>query len=145
VKRHGSREERLFERATRILDGLENGFGIPILWHLALRGYAPAMVWLASTMSPNCTRAELGRLSDPYSAASLLRRAFAKGEWNGAQNLAMTYFYINDMEAYRRWLHRGARAGDADAVGEIKAFDVRKPYPLASRTRRLRPFNRAGC
>ena len=145
MKRHGEREERLFDRAVRVLDRQANGFGLPILWHLSLRGYAPAMIYLASTMTPNCAPSEFGRLADAFSAAGLLRRAFLKGEWNGAQNLAMQYFYMQDFAAYRRWLYRGARSGDLDAAQEIRAFDIRKPYPIAKRIRRLRPFNRAGC
>lgn len=138
------REERLFTRATDILDGRANGFGLPILRHLALSGFGPGMLWLAIVLSKDCVPGELGRLSDPSSPLGLMRRAFRLGEPNAAQNLAMTYFHLGDMAGYRRWLHRAASGGDTEAMQELKSFELRKPYPPARRLRRLRPYNRNG-
>jgi hypothetical protein len=37
------RHDRLYDRAITILDGGGNGFGEPILWHLALRRHTEAI------------------------------------------------------------------------------------------------------
>ena len=136
--------DRLFNRADAILDGRACGFGEPILRHLALRKYGPAMLSLACRETASGDLADLGRVSDAHSPAGLMYRAYRQGEISAAQNFALTLFYAGDLAGYRRWLRRAARGGDADAARELRRFEVRQPYPLARHTDRLRPFHRDG-
>lgn len=134
----------MFTRATDILDGLANGFGIPILQHLALRGYGPALLWLAGELSCHPSPADRDRPCDSGSPIALRYRAHRLGELNAAQNLAMTYFARNDLARYRHWLRIAALGGDEDAMRELKRFALRQPYRFARRLRRLRPVDRSG-
>jgi hypothetical protein len=138
------RFEEMYARAEAILEGRRNGRGLPILQHLALRQYGPAMLGLARRATEEGRRSELGRICDPYSPAGLMYRAYKMGEINAAQNMAMTLFYARDMKGYRLWMHRAARGGDADAAHELDLFETRQPYPLARQIRRLRPIRRNG-
>lgn len=138
------RFERLFDRAEAILEGHRNGLGMPILRHLAIRHYGPALLSLADRATRTGSRSEVGRICHAYSAAGMMYRAHRMGEINAAQNLAMTLFNIGDMQGYRRWMHRAARAGDANAAHELKRFEVRMPHALARKLRRLRPYRRDG-
>jgi len=140
----GTREDRLFQRAQRILEGQANGFGEPILWHLALRGYGPAMLDLAGRYTQTGSSSELGRLQDRNSPIGQTYRAYRNGEPNAAQNMAMSRFNVGDLAGYRRWLHRAARTGDLDVQRELSCFAVRQPHRLARKLRRLRPYRRDG-
>lgn len=139
-----SREDRLFRRAWLILDGKAPGFGLPILRHLALRGYGAAMLELANRDTSGGQRAELGRLSDSASPFGQFYRAYRGGADYAAQNLAMTFFNVGELARYRHWLHRAARAGDLDARAELRRFETRKPHRLAWQLRRGRPCRRDG-
>lgn len=138
------KHEQLFDRAEKILDGKANGFAIPILYTLAHRRYAPAMLSLAARMTEEGTRAELGRPNDPNSPIGLMLRAYRQGETNAAQNLALSLFYVGDLAGYRHWLRRAARRGDDDAAQELGRFELRQPWPLARKINRKRPFRRDG-
>ncbi|HEY6814724.1 MAG TPA: hypothetical protein VI168_04210 [Croceibacterium sp.] len=136
------RQDKQFVRAEAILEGRCNGLGEPILWHLALRRYGPAMLSLACRATQTGSRTALGRVRDAFSPAGMMYRAFRQGELNAAQNMALSLFYLGDLSGYRRWMHRAARSGDTDAAFELKLFEVRQPYPLARQLRRLRPYRR---
>jgi hypothetical protein len=136
--------DRMYERAERILEGHGNGFGEPILWHLALRKYGRAMLDIANRATRSGKRADLGRIADAFSPAGMIYRAFRLGEPNAAQNMAMSLFNIGDMQGYRHWLRRAARAGDCNATVEVSWFETRQPHELARRWRRLRPLRRDG-
>ena len=136
--------DKLFLRAEAIFDGRSNGLGEPILWHLALRRYGPAMLEIACRATRSGKRSELGRLADPCSPAGLMYRAHRQGISNAAQNMALTLFYVGDLKGYRHWLRKAARTGDLDARNELARFETRQPYPLAKRIGRKRPFNRNG-
>jgi hypothetical protein len=138
------RNQRLYERADAILDGRAIGFGEPILWHLALRKFGPAMLVLADRLTRTGSRHELGRVSDPFSPAGMTYRAWRQGQPNAAQNMAMSLFNIGDMAGYRRWMHKAARAGDPNALEELARFETRQPHNLARRLHRLRPHRRDG-
>jgi hypothetical protein len=137
-----SRNERLFERAEAILDGNAVGLGEPVLWHLALRKFGPAMLELANRSTQTGTRRELGRTSDAFSPAGMTYHAWRQGEPNAAQNMAMGLFNAGDMAGYRLWMHKAARAGDTNALEELRRFETRQPHNLARRLRRLRPHRR---
>lgn len=139
-----SREDRLFQRACLILVGKANGFGLPILRHLALRGYGAAMLELANRETSSGRRAELGRQSDSSSPLGQTYRAYRLGADYAAQNMALTWFNVGDLAGYRRWLHRAARAGNPDAQAELRRFETRKPHRLARKLRRGRPYRRDG-
>jgi hypothetical protein len=136
--------EMLLNRAEAILEGKENGLGMPILRALALRRFGPAMLSLAARQTEQGARAELGRISESNSPICLMYRAFRQGETNAAQNLALSLFYVGDLAGYRHWLRRAARGGDAEAWKELKRFEVRQPWPLARKIKRQRPFRRDG-
>jgi len=127
------RADRLYERADAILDGLRNGFGEPILWHLALRCHTDAMLALASRVSE-------GKATDPFSRRGLERRAFRLGSERAAQHLAMSCFNRGDLAGYRFWLRRGAHGGDKEAAAELRRFETRLPHSAAKSVRRLRPY-----
>jgi hypothetical protein len=137
-----ARLERLYVRACAILDGLANGFGEPILWHLALRCYTPAMVMLANRLSGAETRAGLGRPGDGFSAAGMYYRAWRSGDHLGALNLAITCFNMGDLQGYRHWLRRAGRGGDAEAAAEARRFETRLPHGMARLAGRGRPYRR---
>lgn len=139
-----ARSDRLFSRAEAILDGKAIGLGMPILRTLAHRRYGPAMLSLASRETEAGSRQELGRFCCASSPAGLMYRAFRQGEVNAAQNLALTLFYVGDLAGYRHWLRRAARGGDDDAARELRRFEVRQPWPLATKINRKRPFRRGG-
>ncbi|MES2443447.1 MAG: hypothetical protein V4574_11505 [Pseudomonadota bacterium] len=139
-----ARNERLYVRALDIIDGRRNGFGEPILWHLALRGYGPAMIFLATRLSGAGTRSEFGRPADRSSAASLCYRAWRAGGLLSARNLAMSHFNFGDMQGYRHWMRRAAQVGDADGVAECRRFETRLPHADARKVGRLRPDRRDG-
>jgi hypothetical protein len=138
------RREKLFGRAEAILEGRRNGLGEPILRRLALRHYGPAMLSLAARATESGHRRELGRISDAFSPANLIYRAYRLGDLYAAQNMAMSFFNVGDMLNYRRWMHRAALAGDPDAGAQLKVFETRQPHILARRLRRLRPCRRDG-
>ena len=137
-----ARLERLYVRAFEILDGRANGFGEPILWHLALRRYTPALVMLANRRSESETRAGLGRLGDGFSAAGMYHRAWRSGDYLGALNLAVACFNIGDLRGYRHWLRRAGRAGDDQAAAEARRFETRLPHGVARAIGRGRPYRR---
>jgi len=134
--------DRLYARAFAILDGQANGLGTSILWHLALRRHGLAMLMLAGRFTYNGDRADLGRPSDAFGAAGLYYRAWRQGEPFGAQNMAMDLFNNGDMQGYRHWLRRAARAGDADSAAELRRFETRLPHGHARKSRRIRPYRR---
>jgi len=130
----GGRHGRLYDRASRILEGRGNGFGEPILWHLALRRHTEAMLWLASVIDPR------GGPADSFSQAGLERRAFRLGNARAGQHAAMTCFNRGDLAGYRRWLGRAARAGDPEAGVELRRFKTRLPHEAAGDIGRKRPY-----
>jgi hypothetical protein len=139
-----SRNQRLFERAEAVLDGNAVGFGEPVLWHLALRKFGPALLVLADRYTQSGSRTELGKTSDPFSPAGMTYRAWRQGEPNAAQNMAMSLFNVGDMAGYRRWMHKAVQAGDTNALEDLRRFETRQPHNLARRLRRLRPHRRDG-
>lgn len=138
------RFEKLLDRAEAILEGKRNGFGLPILRHLALRRYGPALLSLAGRLTDTGTRSDLGRISQAYSPVGMMYRAYRLGESNAPQNMAMSLFNVGDLRGYRHWMHRAARAGDANAANELMLFETRKPHNLAGKLHRLRPYRRDG-
>ncbi|WP_337847251.1 hypothetical protein [Sphingomonas sp.] len=127
-----------------ILERRANGYGEPILRHLALRGYGPALLDLANRYTQTGSLKELGRLQNRNSPIAQTYRAYRNGELNAAQNMAMSLYNVGDLHGYRRWLYRAARMGDLDARRELSHFGVRQPHGLARRLRRLRPLRRDG-
>jgi len=136
------RAERLYERATAILDGKGNGYGEPILWHLVLRRHPAAMIDVANRLSFSNLLSDLGRTADPWSAAGMYYRAYRMGEHRAAQHLAMGCFNRRDLAGYRRWLRRAANAGDGDALAELRRFELRLPHKAAGDIGRRRPYRR---
>jgi hypothetical protein len=135
--------DRLYARADAIIERRANGFAAPILRHLALRRYGPAMLAVASNATASGEGAALGRISDPRSPAGMMYRAHRLGEYTAAQNFALTLFYGGDLAGYRHWLRKAARIGDEDALAELRRFELRQPYPLARRVGRIRPRRRS--
>ncbi len=138
-----SKADRLFTRADAIMERRANGFAIPVYEHLALRRYAPAMLELARWDTRSGDPRAIGRLSDTRSPAALMRRAHRLGDVTAAQNLALTLFHAGDLAGYRHWLRKAARAGDAEALTELRRFEARLPWPLARRIGRIRPLRRS--
>lgn len=136
------RFERLFIRADAIRERRASGYWLPIIEHLALRGYGIALLDLAAWRTEGGERKELGRFGNPASALGMMYRAYRAGERLAAYNLAISYFNVGDMGAYRYWLARAARSGDTDLRDEFGRFETRKPHALARRLRRLRPRRR---
>jgi hypothetical protein len=135
--------DRLYARAEAIIERRANGFAAPILEHLALRRYTPAMLELARRDTASGDPGAIGRISDARSPAGLMRLAHRLGDITAAQNMAMTLFHAGDLAGYRHWLRKAARAGDADAGAELRRFELRQPYPLARRVGRVRPLRRS--
>jgi hypothetical protein len=128
--------DRLWSRYWNIRDRHGNGYATPILWHLALRGHAGAMLELGTTFDSR------GRRSDPFSQEGLAYRAFRQGEPFGAQHLAINAFNRRDLAGYRHWLARAARAGDDAARRELRRFELRLPHTNAAKIGRRRPHRR---
>lgn len=134
---------RLYARAEAILDRRANGSAMPVLRHLALRQYGPAMLAPASRATDSGEPTAIGWVSDARSPAGMMYRAHRLGVSFAAQNLALTLFYAGDLAGYRHWLRNAARAGDADSWAELRRFELRQPFPLARRVGRIRPFRRS--
>jgi hypothetical protein len=130
---NAERTDALYDRAIEILDGRHRGLGEPILWHLALRRHADAMLALA-------TRVSDGKASDSVSRSGLERRAFRLGSARAAQHAAMSCFNRGDIAGYRSWLCRGDRSGDLEAIMELRRFEIRLPHAAAGRIGRIRPY-----
>jgi hypothetical protein len=133
TRRDPAKREALWLRYWAIRDDHANGHATPILWHLALGDDPRMMVTLANGFSIP------GRLSDRFSQAGLCYRAWRLGYAYGAQHLAMNAFNAHDMNGYRTWLRRAAKAGDRDSARELKRFETRLPHTNARRVGRLRP------
>lgn len=131
--------DRLYLRALAIRYERAKGLWMPIMWHLALRGYTRAMNELADYFDDNSSHGALGKLADPFSTSGLYRRAYRMGEGWAARNLALCYFNRNDMSGYRRWLQMAAKAGDEESAIELRHFETRLPHGAARKVRRLRP------
>ena len=133
------RNWRLLNRACLIQDKKAPGFWLPIAWHLALRGETEAMLMLADWYAwPFATH--LGNFADPFDPYQLYRRAYRRGNPNGAYNLAMAFFARRDLAKYRHWLRRAALAGDESAASSFRRFETRRPHANARRIGRLRPW-----
>lgn len=130
---HGLRADKLYALAFERLDRRRPGFGMPILWHLALRRHSDAMIALSSYLEAP------GPISDPFSAAGLAYRAYRKGNVLGAQHLALDHFNRGDLGGCRKWLQRAARLGDADAAKKLSRFEIRLPHGNAAKIGRKRP------
>jgi hypothetical protein len=128
-----STRDRLWSRYWSIRDEHRNGYGLPILWHLALRGDPLAMTELGSTFD------SAGRIADSFSQEGLAYRAYRRGSAMGAQHLAMNAFNRGDLGRYRLWLARAAGSGDRDAARELRKFELRLPHTRAARIGRKRP------
>lgn len=129
----GTVNDKLYALAWDRLEGRQRGYGMPILWHLALRRYEPAMMALSQRIEVE------GPMSDAFSSAGLAYRAYRLGSPVAAQNLAMECFNRRDLGGYRRWLGRAARLGDLDAAREHRRFETRLPHGDAAKIRRKRP------
>lgn len=131
--------DRLYLRALAIRYEQQVGKWLPIIWHLALRGHAGAMIELADWFSDEGSADPFGTPVDAFSAAGLYRRAFRKGDTRAAQHMALSCFNRNDMVGYRHWLGQGAKAGDGEAGQERRQFETRLWHSAARKVRRLRP------
>ena len=131
--------DRLYLKALAIRYGRRCGLWMPIMWHLALRGYTDAMIDLADWFSTGDSARAFGTPADAYSAAGFYLRAYRKGDARAAYNAAISCFNRNDMAGYRQWLHRAAKAGHADAGRELRCFETRKWHSAARKVGRLRP------
>ena len=132
-----TRQDRLWSRYWGIRDNHQNGYAMPIIWHLALRSDPMAMLELGSTFD------KPGRIADPFSQEELAYRAFRLGDPSGPQHLAMNAFNKGDLGRYRFWLARGAKFGDADAARELRRFELRLPHTNARLIGRKRPHRRS--
>ena len=125
--------DRLFARACAIQERKAHGHYEPILRHLALRGHVWGMSELSRIFDPS------GRMSQPFSAAGLNRRAWRAGNGTAARNQAMTCFNRLDLTGYRYWLWRAARVGDEESATELRRFETRLPHETARSIGRHRP------
>ncbi|MDT8761080.1 hypothetical protein MZO42_20465 [Sphingomonas psychrotolerans] len=126
--------DRLANNINRWLDGNSPSDGIALVRHLALRGDPDAITELdrlAVDRRPSAT---------PLSAAGMAHRAAKRGHAPAAYNLAMQCFNNGDLQAYRYWLRRAAKAGDANAVHQLARFEVRLPHGAARDIGRGRPY-----
>jgi TPR repeat protein len=130
---------RLYLKGLAIRYERSVGLWMPIMWHLALRGHAGAMVELADWFSDDASVKVFGTPADAFSAASLYRRAYQKGDARAANNAAMSHFNRNDMAGYRQWLRRAAKAGDTEAGKQLRSFETRLWHSAARKIGRLRP------
>lgn len=141
------RDARLVARAEAIMDRRANGHYMPILRHLARRGNAPAMLWLAGLLSQGNDPANLGAASRTGTPAWLYRcvwRRNGEDAYLAAQNLAMSLFNTGNLRGYRLWLRRAQLLGDEDAGLELDRFETRLPYRAARAIGRGRPSRRNG-
>jgi len=139
---HGNDEtpaDRLYLKGLAIRHERHLGKWLPIMWHLALRGHAGAMIELADWFSDDGSADPFGTPARAFSAAGLYRRAYKLGDLRAAQHLALSCFNQNDMAGYRHWLGQGAKAGDGEAKQERRQFETRLWHADAGRVRRLRP------
>jgi hypothetical protein len=125
---------RLWEQYWKITDQHGNGYATPILWHLAFRGHTGAMTVLSSIYDRE------GRIAQPFSQAGLAYRAYRRGDPIGANHLAMNGFNRGNLACYRYWLARAARAGDKEALRELRRFETRLPHGDAKTIGRGRPW-----
>jgi hypothetical protein len=130
------RFDALYARASMILEGGGNGYGEPILWHLAFRRHTDAMLALAARVGTQ------EKPASPCSQRGLERRAFRLGNERAAQHLAMTHFNRRDLAGYRHWLHWAARTGDVEAAMELRRFETRLPHAAAGDIGRRRPYRK---
>ena len=131
--------DRLYLKGLAIRYERHIGKWLPIMWHLALRGHAGAMIELADWFSNDGSSDPFGKPADAFSAAGLYRRAYKRGDLRAAQHMALSRFNQNDMAGYRHWLGLGAQAGDGEARRERRRFETRLWHADAGRVRRLRP------
>jgi hypothetical protein len=104
-----ARSAQLFLRALAIRYDHKLGLWVPIVWHLALRRDAEAMIELACWICETGKwPGDLGARSDAFSPADLSYRAFRLGNAHAAQHLAMACFNRRDLQGYRHWLRQGA-------------------------------------
>ncbi|WP_156347459.1 MULTISPECIES: hypothetical protein [unclassified Sphingomonas] len=134
--------DRLYLRALAIRYEGHRGLWMPIMWHLALRGYPGAMIELADWFSYYASFEGMGTAADAFSAVGLYRRAYVKGDTRAAQNLAVSYFNRGDLNGYRTWLRRAVRAGDTEAKAQLRYFELRLPHRQARKIGRLRPMQK---
>lgn len=131
--------DRLYLRGLAIRYEGHRGLWMPIMWHLALRGYPGAMIELADWFSADASVESMGAVADAFSAAGLYRRAYLKGDARAAKNFAVSHFNRGDLHGYRTWLRRAAIAGDTKAMVELRYFELRLPHRHARKVGRLRP------
>jgi len=137
-----TRAEVLYRRALTIREANGHGLWLPIMWHLALRGHAEAMIDLAGWLSGENGYENLGVASDGFSAAGLYRREWRKGAERAARIMAMSCFNGNDLPGYRRWVRRAGEAGDRDSALEAERFETRLWHRAARRIGRHRPWHK---
>lgn len=130
---------RLFLKGLAIRYERRLGKWLPIMWHLALRGHAGAMIELADWFSNDGSADPFGTPAAAFSAAGLYRRAYKLGDLRAAQHMALSRFNRNDIAGYRHWLGLGAKSGDGEAKQERRQFETRLWHADAGRVRRLRP------
>jgi hypothetical protein len=114
------------DRSPRTEEGL--------IWHLALRRYPAALTELSRQLGDDGLSA-----SDPFSALGLSMRALKLGDPTAAYNLAMSCFNRRNLQGYRHWLRRAAKAGDEDASRQLRRFETRLSHGAARDIRRCRP------
>lgn len=134
---NASKLDRLYDRASAILDGKANGLSMPILRHLTSRRHHWAMVEYANRLSYD---GYLGRTLDPSSPAGIYRLAHRLGNPNAPQHLGMSAFNRGDLRTYRHWLRKAADAGDGNAAEELRRFEIRGPHSATRKIRRARMY-----
>ncbi len=124
----------LSRKITRWLNESSPGNERSLIRHLALRRDPDAVT-------------ELDRLSSDkrpgsiaLSAAAMVRRVALKGHGPAAYNLAMQRFNDRDLPGYRGWLRHAAKAGDEDAIRQLRRFETRLPHGAARDIGRGRPY-----
>lgn len=131
-----AKNQRMYSRATEIMEGRANGHALPILRALAVRGHQPAQMYLSHLLLDGIEgRRGFGR------GMAWLRQA-ARAEPAALYNLAVEWRNRGCMAGYRHWLSRAAAAGDEDARAEFKRFETRFPYGVMRKWRRLKPDRR---
>lgn len=125
--------KRLARKVARWIDSDSPSGGEALIRHLALRGDLDAITELARlSVDPRPSAISL-------SAAGMAHRAAKRGHPPAAYNLAMQRFNDADLQGYRHWLRRAAKAGDSDAARQLGRFEVRLPHGAARDIRRVRP------